>query len=166
MRKFLAILLVLLCSFAYSRSWIALFGSYDCMECASVKEEWAESFNRNDDPVLIFLPIEHLPNYSLLSRIETALQVKEKATTFPVIMLGKRLIGNVEAFWELEQEFNKLAAEAPHLPETEQFFKLAETATTPVVKLEVKEASSQKPSEQPADSSQEPTQPPRLAFFR
>ncbi len=170
MRKFFAILLVLLCSFAYSRSWIALFGSYDCEECASVKEDWAESFNRPDDPILIFLPIEHLPNYYLLSRIETALQVKEKATTFPVIMLGKRLMGNVEAFWELEEEFNKLAAEAPRLPETEQFFKLAETATTPVVKLEVKETSSQKPSEQPSQqpdaSSPPPTAPPRLAFFR
>ena len=164
MRKFLAII-VLLCSFAYSRSWIALFGSYDCEECASVKEEWAESFNRTDDPVLIFLPIEHLPNYYLLSRIETALQVKEKANTFPVIMLGRRLMGNVEAFWELEEEFNKLAAEAPHLPETEQFFKLAETATTPVVKLEVKDAPPQKPSEQPATSPQ-PAAPPRLVFFR
>ena len=86
-----------------------------------MKEEWAESFNRADDPVLIFLPIEHLPNYYLLSRLETALQVTEKASTFPVILLGKKMIGNVEAFWELEEEFNKLAAEAPHIPETELF---------------------------------------------
>ena len=164
MRKPLAILLVLLCSLAYSRSWIALFGSYDCEECASVKEEWAESFNRADDPVLIFLPIEHLPNYYLLSRLETALQVTEKASTFPVILLGKKMIGNVEAFWELEEEFNKLAAEAPHIPETELFFKLAESATEPVVKLEIKETPSAKPTDQPA---QQPTDtPPRLAFFR
>ena len=169
MRKTLALLLLLLCSLAYSRSWIALFGSYDCEECASVKEDWAESFNRADDPVLIFLPIEHLPNYYLLSRIEDALQVKEKATTFPVIMLGKQLMGNVEAFWELEESFNKLAAEAPHLPETERFFKLAEGATTPIVKLEVKETPPSKPTDQPSPqpdaSSPQPTAPPRLIFF-
>ena len=165
MRNPLAILLILLCSLAYSRSWIALFGSYDCADCASVKEEWAESFNRPDDPVLFFLPIEHLPNYNLLSRIETALQVKEKANSFPIILLGKQLIGDVEEFWKQEEEFNQLATEAPRIPETELFFKLAGTATTPVVKLEVKETSALKSDDQSAASAPHPTVPPRLVFF-
>ena len=162
MRKPLSILLVLLCSLAYSRSWIALFGSYECADCASVKEEWSESFNRPDDPVLFFLPIEHLPNYNLLSRIETVLQVKEKANSFPIILLGKQLIGDVEAFWKLEQDFNKLAAEAPRLPETELFFKLAETAANPVVKIELEEKTTDK---QPPSPQQE-AKTLHLAFFR
>ncbi len=163
MRKFLAILLVLLCSLAYSRGWIVLFGSYDCADCASVKKEWAENFNRPDDPVLFFLPIEHLPNYNLLSCIETTLQVKEKANSFPIILLGKQLISDVEEFWKFEEEFNKLAAEAPRIPETELFFKLAETATTPVVKLELDEETAGK---QTLQHPQQEAKTLHLAFFR
>ena len=170
MKRLAVVIALLLCSFAYSRSWIALFGSYDCEDCAAVKAKWAKRHNRPDSPVLIFLPIEHTPNYYLLSRLETALKTESKSSSFPIILLGDRLIGDVGAFWKLEEQFGKLAAEAPRIPDTEEFFRLAETATGPVVKMELKKRAKAKPEPvEPEAAKPEPAQAPAkvsLAFFR
>ena len=90
------ILLCLACAYAQTRPWIALFGSYDCDECAEVKKTWSEEFNSPDNPVLVFLPIEHLQNYTLLNDIEKRLDIKEKTTSFPTFLLGRQIIDDID----------------------------------------------------------------------
>ena len=68
------VILCLVCAITQARPWIALFGSYECDECAAVKAAWAEDFDSPEAPVLVFLPIEHSPNYKLLGEIEKALE--------------------------------------------------------------------------------------------
>ena len=159
MRIISIILLCFACAVAQARPWIALFGSYDCEDCAEVKKTWTAEFNSENDPVLVFLPIEHIQNYKLLNDIEKRLEVKEKTTSFPTFLLGRQIIGDIDKFWELEDDFNKLAAEAPDIPETRQIQSAADKATTPLVTLEVKaDAITDTPAQ--ADSK-----PSRLAFF-
>ena len=159
MRTISIILLCLACAFAQARPWIALFGSYDCDECAEVKKTWTEEFNAKDDPVLVFLPIEHIQNYALLNEIEKRLEIKEKTTSFPTFLLGRQIIGDIEKFWELEDDFNRLAAEAPDIPETKQIQAAADKATAPLVTLEIQADAK---TDNPALSDAKPS---RLAFF-
>ena len=157
--KFLSIILLCItCAFAQARPWIALFGSYDCDECAGVKKTWTEEFNSADDPVLVFLPIEHIPNYALLNEIEKRLEIKEKTTSFPTFLLGRQIIGDIDKFWELEDDFNRLAAEVPDIPETKQIQAAADKATTPLITLEVTADSAK-------ELAQTNAQTARLAFF-
>ncbi|MBO4344597.1 MAG: hypothetical protein J5833_02505 [Victivallales bacterium] len=154
--KFSVVLLCLVCAIVQARPWIALFGSYECDECAAVKAEWAEEFNSPEAPVLVFLPIEHSPNYKLLGEIEKALEIKEKSTSFPTFLLGRRIIGDIEQFWELGEDIVRLANEAPDIPQTRQIRAAAEKADAPVITLKIA-ADSQK--------TQEVATIARLAFF-
>ncbi len=129
------VLLCLVCAIAQARPWIALFGSYECDECAAVKTAWAEEFNSPEAPVLVFLPIEHSPNYKLLSEIEKALEIKDKSISFPTFLLGRRIIGDIEQFWELGEDIVRLANEAPDIPQTQQIRDAAEKADAPVITL-------------------------------
>ena len=158
MKAISIILLCIACVSAQARPWIALFGSYDCDECAGVKKTWTEEFNSADDPVLVFLPIEHIPNYALLNDIEKRLEIKEKTTSFPTFLLGRQIIGDIDKFWELEDDFNSLANEAPDIPETKQIQAAANKATTPLITLEVKADSAK-------ELAQTNVQSARLAFF-
>ncbi len=97
--------------------WILLFGSRDCDECQSVKEQWQQEFLPGEDPVLVFLEIEKNANYQLLSKIETILQITEKSDSFPVFLVGNRLLPDVDSFYELEEEeLFRLAAKPLDIP--------------------------------------------------
>ena len=156
MKSISIIFLCLACVCAQARTWIALFGSYDCDECAEVKKTWSEEFNSPDNPVLVFLPIEHIQNYTLLNEIEKRLEIKEKSTSFPTFLLGRQIIGKIDDFWEMAEEFNRLAKETPDIPETRQIQAAADRANAPLVTLKVKAE---------AQTEQAVTTAAHLAFF-
>jgi cytochrome c biogenesis protein CcdA len=118
-------------SAAPSRGYIALFGTEECDDCAAVKKQWPEAFALAEDPLLIFLPIEHAPNYALLNRLEDILQPGKKAETFPVFLVGDKLIAELDAFYELADELPTLSKTVPPLPILAE---LAQTAATAVGK--------------------------------
>jgi len=99
-----------------ARGFVALFGTEECDDCAAVKKQWPEAFALAEDPVLLFLPIEHAPNYALLNRIEEALQPGSKAASFPIFLVGDKLIADVDAFYELADELPALSKTVPALP--------------------------------------------------
>ncbi len=122
-------------SLAADRGWIAVFGTADCEDCAAVKRQWREELTAPEDPALIFLDIAHAPNYRLLERIETALKIPAKGSSFPIFLVGNRLIASIDAFYELEDELFELAAAPPALAVTAPLAAAAAGATTPVVDL-------------------------------
>lgn len=120
---------------ASARPWIALFGSVDCEDCMALKSRWQEDYVEEDDPVLIFLPIEHLPNYNLLGRIEKALPDTDRVMSLPVMLLGKKLIGDIEEFWEQEDNFPELAEQHPDMAELAAISEFADTSSGSLVEF-------------------------------
>ncbi len=144
-----------------ARPWIAIFGSYDCMECAAVKQEWAREHAAPEDPVLLFLPIEHPRNYALLTRLEEQLEVREKGTSFPVFLVGNRMLPTVAEFRALLPQIRTLATEPCTAPVAHYLAEAAETATESIVTLLVQK---QSPTPKPAETTPAPPKP-QLAFF-
>ena len=120
-----------------SRGFVALFGTKDCDDCAAVKKQWPEAFDLIDGPVLVFLPIEHAPNYALLGRLEDALQPEKKAEAFPIFLVGNSLIADIDAFYELADELPALCQKPPALPLLNDIAQAAATADQIVVELRV-----------------------------
>lgn len=126
-------------SLAAERSWVAIFGTADCEDCAAVKRQWQEELTAPEDPVLIFLDIAHPPNYRRLEQIEAALKIPVKGASFPIFLVGNRLIDNIDAFYELGDELFELATVQPSDPAVQAVTKplatAAATASAPVVDL-------------------------------
>ena len=114
---FSIVLLFFIFAFPATASWILLFGSKDCSDCEAVKAAWPEDFAAGHKPSLVFLEIENSANYQLLGKIEQLLQIEEPASSFPLFLLGRRLISDIDEFYELEDEYLSLAAQQLDLPE-------------------------------------------------
>lgn len=147
-----------------ARGFVALFGTEDCDDCAAVKKQWPEAFDLVDGPVLVFLPIEHAPNYALLSRLEDALQPGKKAESFPIFLVGDKLIGNVDAFYELADELPTLSNKTPALPLLAEIAQAAAAADQLVVELRVAASHSQ-PDTSPTAPPHPAAQSSRLLYF-
>ena len=118
---------------------MAIFSTADCEDCAAVKRQWQEELTAPEDPVLIFLDIAHPPNYRCLEQIEAALKIPAKGASFPIFLVGNRLIDNIDAFYEQGDELFELATVQPSDPAVQAVTKplatAAATASAPVVDL-------------------------------
>ncbi|MFA6930675.1 MAG: hypothetical protein WCT05_10125, partial [Lentisphaeria bacterium] len=102
---------------AGDNGWVILFGSRNCDECQTVKKQWQRDFQPAADPVLVFLEVENNANYQLLCKIENILEVTEQASSFPIFLVGNRLLPDVDSFYDLDDEIRTLAAKPLDLPE-------------------------------------------------
>lgn len=98
------------------RPWIVLFGSKDCDECASFKSYWVEEFTQAQDPVLVFADIDNGVNYRFLGDVEAYLKLDRKAQSFPVLLVGKRLVEGIAGYEEIEDNLDELLADPPTGP--------------------------------------------------
>ena len=98
---------------AWSRPWLLLFGTRDCTECAALKEYWEEEYADAESPVLVFLDIESADNYRFLNKIEEELGIENKASSFPVLLAGRRFINGRSGFDEMEDSLSELLASSP-----------------------------------------------------
>lgn len=98
---------------AWSRPWLLLFGTRDCTECAALKEYWEEEYADAESPVLVFLDIESADNYRFLNKIEEELGIENKASSFPVLLAGRRFINGRSSFDEVEDSLSELLASSP-----------------------------------------------------
>ena len=152
---------------ASSRGFVALFGTEDCDDCAAVKKQWPEAYELAEGPVLLFLPIEHAPNYALLNRLEDALQPGKKAASFPIFLIGDKLIGDLDAFYDMADELPALSQKHPALPLLDELVSAAAKADRLVIELRVQavktlEAAPSADAPPPDDSAEHS---PQLLYF-
>lgn len=151
---------------ASSRGFVALFGTEDCDDCAAVKKQWPETFELAEGPVLLFLPIEHAPNYALLNRLEDALQPGKKAASFPIFLIGDKLIGDLDAFYDMADELPALSQKHPALPLLDDLVSAAAKADRLVSELRVQAVKT--PEAAPSTDAPPPDNaehPPQLLYF-
>ncbi|MBR0458964.1 MAG: hypothetical protein IJJ26_06990 [Victivallales bacterium] len=155
------LLLALLPVAAFSRPWVALFGSNDCLDCAKIKHAWTSEFTGESDPVLVFLPIEHNRNYATLSRLEDELQVTDKGASFPIFVVGNKMYTSVPSFQAAWNDLRTLAALPCPAPSAAPIAEAVETATSPLITLLIQK---RKPVPEPT-AEPVPATVPRLLFF-
>ncbi|NMA43444.1 MAG: hypothetical protein GX946_08685 [Oligosphaeraceae bacterium] len=118
----------------FASSWIILFGSKDCSDCEEVKTGWSEDFELGSKPSLVFLEIENLDNYRLLSKIEKQLRIEEPAASFPVFLIGRHLLSDIDEFYGLEDQYQSLTEGATiELPELQVLSEFVQNNPAPVL---------------------------------
>jgi len=127
---------LIFCSVAWSlqaRPWLVLFGSENCAECAELKALWTESRTAPTDPVIIYICIDKTENYLYLKQVEQVLAIERPGTSFPILLLGDRMVAGLDGFLEVAAELETLLAR----PLPQEIFSplqaLAKTARRPVV---------------------------------
>lgn len=112
----LSLIALFLCGAAFARPWILLFGTNGCEECAKIKSYWQEEYVREDDPVLVFIDADQPANYEFLDKVETALDIQERSSSFPVLFVGKKLVKGLEGFDDIEEKIPELVKDTPSDP--------------------------------------------------
>lgn len=110
-------ILFLLCMLAapwsWCRPWLMLFGAKDCDECAALKAYWQEEYAEEDGPVLVFADINEADNYRFLEKIEQELKIENSFSSFPILLIGRKLANGRTGFDDLEGELTELLASRP-----------------------------------------------------
>ncbi len=109
--KRLIVIMLLLAAVAGARPWVLLFGTGDCDECAALKKYWVKTYTKPTDPVLVFVNVDKKANYRFLNKIEDEIGIMAKGSTFPVVMVGRKMVNGIAEFKTLEPKLDELLAE-------------------------------------------------------
>ena len=126
MKRLIVIVLLLLSVVAGARPWVLLFGTGDCDECAALKKYWVRTYTKPTDPVLVFVNVDKKANYRFLNKIEDEIGIMAKGSSFPVVMVGKKMVNGTAEFKALEPQLDELLAENVQHPLLEGVVKAAE----------------------------------------
>ena len=116
MKRLIVIILSLLCCVVEARPWVLLFGTGDCEECAALKKYWMKTYAKPTDPVLVFVNVDKKANYRFLNKIEDELGIMAKGSSFPVVMVGRKMVNGTAEFKALEPQLDQLLAETVQHP--------------------------------------------------
>ncbi|MBQ6471743.1 MAG: hypothetical protein IJJ33_07160 [Victivallales bacterium] len=169
--RFFAWILFCLSLATHAAPWVAMFGSWDCTECAAFKKEWQKRYSPGQGPVLVFLPIEHNRNYALLNRLEEELKTAAQSSSFPIFVAGDRVIGGHESISALpERDLLALAAQPCPSRFARQINEAADAAQSILVTLMATGQKRPTVESPPATGTSVPATPAlpanlRLAFF-
>ena len=108
--------LLLLHTSLLARPWILIFGSPSCDECLQFKQSWLEAHASPTDPVLVAADIEIPENYRFLGEVEKLLGVRASSGSFPILLVGKTFIPNIEEFEEREDDLEEMLRDIPAEP--------------------------------------------------
>lgn len=97
--------------------WFILFGSRGCAECDELKAMWRDYGRDKSVPVMVFVDIEQTGNYQLLKRIEQQLSISQPASTFPILLVGDRMVSGVAGFFDIFDDVPVLSQQMPELME-------------------------------------------------
>ncbi|NLE56420.1 MAG: hypothetical protein GX617_15895, partial [Lentisphaerae bacterium] len=97
--------------------WFILFGSRGCAECDELKAMWRDYGQDKSVPVMVFVDIEQGGNYQLLKRIEQHLAISQPAATFPILLVGDRMVSGVAGFFDIFDDVPVLSQQMPELME-------------------------------------------------
>ena len=111
MRQLSVIVLLLLACMVEARPWVLLFGTQDCDECAALKKYWVRTYTKPADPILVFVNVDKKANYRFLNKIEDEIGIMAKGSTFPVVMVGRKMVNGTAEFKALEPKLDELLAE-------------------------------------------------------
>ncbi|MFA7175132.1 MAG: hypothetical protein WC340_17295, partial [Kiritimatiellia bacterium] len=93
--------------------WFILFGSQGCAECEELKTMWRDYGRDKSVPVMVFVDIEQTGNYQLLKRIEQQLSISQPASTFPILLVGDRMVSGVAGFFDIFDDVPVLSQQMP-----------------------------------------------------
>ena len=116
-----------------ARPWILMFGSPTCDECVQFKQSWLEMHASPTDPVLIVVDIERQENYRFLGDVEAFLGTRARGASFPILLVGKTFIPNIEEFEDHEDDMEELLRGLPDAPLFTSVQALADTTDKPYV---------------------------------
>ena len=163
MKRLAVILLLLMAGASIGRPWVLLFGTGDCDECAALKKYWVRTYTKPADPVLVFVNVDKKANYRFLNKIEDEVGIMAKGSTFPVVMVGKKMVNGTAEFKALEPKLDELLADTIQHPLLEGVVKAADGSGDESLIL----YDYQKPKKGVAQDEAAPqaARQPRLLFF-
>ena len=129
----LALIICLMSWPLLARPWLALFGSENCDECAQLKTMWSEARTAAADPVIIYICIDKTENYLFLKQVEETLGIERPSTSFPILLLGDRMVAGMDGFLEAAPDLDALLARPLPQKLFEPLHALAKEAKQPVV---------------------------------
>lgn len=164
MKRLIVIVLLLLSVVAGARPWVLLFGTGDCDECAALKKYWVRTYTKPTDPVLVFVNVDKKANYRFLNKIEDEIGIMAKGSSFPVVMVGKKMVNGTAEFKALEPQLDELLAENVQHPLLEGVVKAAEeSGDESLISYDYQKL--KKSGEKDETAQQSAVRQPRLLFF-